>query len=59
MVWLWDQKLANVENYYVPTDEDPEELESQEDLVKGDNRNAIASLADRRSIKIESVTEQV
>jgi hypothetical protein len=34
MVWLWDQKLANVENYYAPTDEDPEELELQEDLVK-------------------------
>ena len=52
MVWFWDQKHANVKNYYAPTDEDPEELELQEDLVKGDIRDAIASLADRRSIKI-------
>lgn len=51
MVWLWDQKLANVENYYAITDEDPKELELQEDLVKGDIRDAIASLADRRSKK--------
>jgi hypothetical protein len=51
MVWLWDQKLANVENYYALTDEDPKELELQEDLVKGDIRDAIASLADRRSKK--------